>query len=692
MHQLSPNSLDVLGIEPILTLLRMTLKNQNGVVGFAPGILADADDTAKTLLTLQLSGEAPDITPMVGNFRSKSGFKTFELERNPSFSANCNVLLALGLSDDVNCHISEIQRVTEYLVSSWKTGNFSDKWNISPRYSIMLLSSAFIQLLRRYDDGDLTDLSENLVQKEIPLCLCQVTAHTIRDQNEDGSWESSLEATAYSVLTISHILKLPFHETVSRYPLMRLVFKAQDFLSKHLSVGQKNDHDYLWIEKVAYGSTLLRKTYSITAIHTSLEQASWTPKMARLFQLSMAASKTDQLFNKIPYIKESPQLLRNIALLESMHWSKSLHESKYTIFSKGTMQPGDDKYFHFIPLIWTTCNTIGNSVLSSDVMWDMILLSLLVYQVDEFMESIVANMSESTIHEIKKHINADLMLNFECNTHSGAHESNLSEIGVHSPSYTEVTNGGCSQEIVVGFMPDAVVLVLKNFARHILRHPKVTRASQALKKDLSDKICSFILAHLAHICDNHQLKAARNHQGTLSDTQNPRSCGDYYKWVHATGAEDTSCPLSYIFFLCLISEKPGKSCLRSPLAQYTNQSVMRHLATMCRQYNDYGSAVRDMEEGNLNSLDFLGFWQGDGPTLSYTNADIRQTQYPIQRWKDELLEVAGFERKCMELSLRHLEEADVPQLTIRQLEVFIKVTDLFGQLYVYKDLTNRVRK
>lgn len=54
--------------------------------------------------------------------------------------------------------------------------------------------------------------------------------------------------------------------------------------------------------------------------------------------------------------------------------------------------------------------------------------------------------------------------------------------------------------------------------------------------------------------------------------------------------------------MCLVSRVHGyfDRCQ----AQYYSASIARHLATMCRQYNDYGSIARDTEEANLNSLDF----------------------------------------------------------------------------------------
>jgi hypothetical protein len=48
-----------------------------------------------------------------------------------------------------------------------------------------------------------------------------------------------------------------------------------------------------------------------------------------------------------------------------------------------------DKYMEFIPMIWFTCNYKNSQMLFYKTMWEMVLLSLFNFQVDEYMESVV---------------------------------------------------------------------------------------------------------------------------------------------------------------------------------------------------------------------------------------------------------------------------------------------------------------
>lgn len=49
------------------------------------------------------------------------------------------------------------------------------------------------------------------------------------------------------------------------------------------------------------------------------------------------------------------------------------------------------------------------------------------------------------------------------------------------------------------------------------------------------------------------------------------------------------------------------------------------------------------------------------------------------------MRIAGYERECLVLAMRRLREV-LPSRTMQCLEVFVDVTDLFGQIYVARDM------
>lgn len=148
-------SIEVLGkenLERVASYLEGHLQNQQGLLGFgqipyltsifetnrsnaAPSVLADADDTAKAVLTLNLLERAASPDDLIEHFKTDQGhFRTYPGERDASFSANCNVLKALLHTPDVEKYESQISRITVFLCDSWWSGAVKDKW-VSNEYS-----------------------------------------------------------------------------------------------------------------------------------------------------------------------------------------------------------------------------------------------------------------------------------------------------------------------------------------------------------------------------------------------------------------------------------------------------------------------------------------------------------------------------------------------------------------------------
>ncbi|KAL4999865.1 hypothetical protein BDV10DRAFT_200525 [Aspergillus recurvatus] len=683
---------------PVKSYLQETLASQDGVTGFASGILADADDTARVLLTLGLLDVDTDFCPMIAHFRSGAYFKTYELERNPSFSANCNVLLALVESHEAQRHIDTIEAISLYLVEASKGGNMRDKWNSSIRYSAMLFSLAVTRLLRRYGNGDLVGRLQAPLSRDIVICLSQILARTLIDQQEDGSWDSSTEVTAYCALTISQMMRLPFHEDIRNAQMSPALSRARGYLTRH----QKDPitpsrEDYLWIEKLSYASSLLRKAYIVAAIHASCDQLPCTEALAELFQASPAARKMITLLLSTPLLQQfSPTPFRDLelVLLEARHWSDHLYHAKSLSSVSADNGSGSRKLFDLIPLIFTTCNHRAGLALTPHTLWNMIHLSLLVYQVDEVMESVAIQMSDNELTELHKHLRSS-----------------------------------CS-------LPESLLRRLHPFIEHVLHHPQVQEAPLDIQHELADELRRFLSAHIEHVRANMALKRQRDSAaggasfGNNSHPVYSKTTSTYYQWVHSIGAADTSCPFASLFFMCLISkcnptnrhsQSDSYFCFKDAQSQYLSRAAIRHLSAMCRQYNDCGSAARDRAERNLSSLDFLesSMCLSD-PYVPYPYSSVNgngqprdldseptSLSLPLSTLKEALMEISEFERTCLQLALRRLGavsisstnmststrslDADANAIALRRFGVFVDITDLFGQVYVLQDLTSRIR-
>ena len=90
---------------------------------------ADADDSAKAILTLNLLGRRVHAKSLTDHFRlSNHHFRTYLGERDASFSANCNVLRAILEVPNAYDHIADVKNVAYFLCDSWWSGTIEDKW------------------------------------------------------------------------------------------------------------------------------------------------------------------------------------------------------------------------------------------------------------------------------------------------------------------------------------------------------------------------------------------------------------------------------------------------------------------------------------------------------------------------------------------------------------------------------------
>lgn len=695
-------SLGHVDLSPVMSFFLETMKQQGSLVGFAPRILEDADCTARNLLMfmrLRHLGCATtvDIAPLVNKFETARCFKTYELERNPSLSANCNVVLALlELEHESNDqYASQIEKALMFLLGLVETEDrgITDKWNISSEYSYMLLVEVIVLALKQYNAGRLQAIPRDVFTDRIPKTLCRIISQVLAAQQSDGSWGHSLEVTSYSILGLSHALRLPWGSSICGY-LTDRISQAKSFLAAEYPRAEKED--YLWIEKTTYQSSLLRMAYCSMALHTTVTLEKWSNSMVNTFTyVSSQSSTMKKLFSMLPLLEKVPTPLLDLVLVEAKYHASDLATGRNSVLPRGDLPLSKDKYLGYIPVIWLLCNQINNQVLPAGVIVDMLRLSQLTFQVDEYMETTVAGLSQEEVGLLESWIRSECSSKRAAELQNGTGHfealQNGHGNGVHINGFKEDAHSPC--------MLSSVQIALRKFIRYILHHEAVLRSSPLIQQFLATELSEFLLAHMRQNSDNVWLK---NHKCDSAQAGFARPRPSYFSWARSTGADHTSCPFSFRFFMCLIS-KPNQvqSCFESAQAQYFSSSVTRHLATMCRQYNDYGSIMRDAEENNLNSVDFAEFqagaWKGESvkPELAREgsrNGERSLWTSGLRSARESLMAIAEFERKLMELSFRALKEVVSSPEAIEGLKVLIDVTDLFGQLYVAKDIASRKRK
>jgi halimadienyl-diphosphate synthase len=167
--------------QPHLDFLQNAWEPGKGIGPAANYTPKDSDDSSIAFEVLSRFNRPCDLEAIL-HYEQKNHFRCFQLEANPSISANIHVLGALRQAGLEANHPS-VQKIARFLALSKMDATFwFDKWHISPYYSS---AHAIITCAGYMDD---------LVESTI--------AWISQTQNADGSWgyySSTAEETAYCI-------------------------------------------------------------------------------------------------------------------------------------------------------------------------------------------------------------------------------------------------------------------------------------------------------------------------------------------------------------------------------------------------------------------------------------------------------------------------------------------------------------
>ncbi|OJJ05787.1 hypothetical protein ASPVEDRAFT_137870 [Aspergillus versicolor CBS 583.65] len=659
----SPADLESAELSKMKEFLKRAFENENGTLRFAPYFSPDVDDTAKTITSLNLLGEPVTPQKMVEMFDHEGHFLTYPGERDPSLTANCNAMMALLRQPDVSVYARQVVKIAKFVCDYWwkADGRIKDKWNTCYLYPSLLVVEALTDLLESIENGQLPDTFDQDTQSRIAVTLFQACFRALLDQQDDGSWNQSLEETAYGLLILTEARRLRFFDDLEA-PLSDAIQRGVVFVS---SIGDI-PASYIWTEKVSYASTLLTESYLLAALKTAMSQPGsavgsslWNTPTARM-------KKHVELFHQAPLFKSLPKWELHGSMVEAALFHPLLRARKEQAFPRNDIE--EDKYFDVIPLFWTSANNRVRTYASTWFLYEMTVIALLNFQVDEFMESAAGPAFQGRMQDLRQLI-VKLLPDEEPRQNGHTNGTTTNGAGAEDPSY------------------EMVYTQLSRFLKHVLHHPTVQSSSLWDQKILRRELRTYLLAHATQAEDSARLPQQQTSRSKSSETST------FFKWVRTISADHISCPYSFAFISCLLGTTStprggGTDCFPTAQEKYLSAAVCRHLSTMCRMYNDLGSAERDRDEGNLNSIDFPEFGSHES----------------IDGKKRELFELAEYERSCYEDAFKRLgnltravaaktRDGEAVRLAERRMAVwtmFCEQVDLYGQVYVIKDISSRI--
>ncbi|KAL8728452.1 MAG: hypothetical protein Q9181_005339 [Wetmoreana brouardii] len=480
-------------------------------------------------------------------------------------------------------------------------------------------------------------------------------------------------------------------------------------------------------------SPVLSKTYRLAALKAAPSTHVWGTKVRDLADATAKGplEKITKLFLQLSLFSHEPRWRLEASLIEGHLFYPKLKRDSPIIFPRKDMVK--DEYLTYIPCTWTTVNNYRGNPLSGKILWEMMVLSMLNYQVGEFMEAVVGEAFKDNLEPV-----SDLIKDI-CRRASNAVEGydmspeteQINETnGASKERPIAEGNGNVSESankkrrtnhMMATSSPDLLEIAetLEAFITHQTTYTLVKHSSPSDRKALVAELKTFLLVHVTQIEDNarfssqHQQQSLDPTRGTAVVSYTPPQTS-YFTWVRTTSANHTSCPYSLAYLSCLLggaanikASRNGtasgsggeiRDCFPTAKAKFYSQALCGHLAAMCRQYNDYGSVARDREEGNVNSVNFSEFHNSttgrDMATVVGGNGDgdgDGDGEGRDERIKKRVREIAQFERECLNFAKEKLDDeldtlGEGMKIVKEAVGVFVDVADLYGQIYVKSDI------
>ena len=550
---------------------------------------------------------------------------------------------------------------------------------------MMLLAQTFMKLLMLWDDSQLQLLHQDTVQNRINRVLMQILNRTLMTQNTQGTWDmgTSPEVNAYAILTLLALGSLPQSKPIKSQILSAIQNGRQ---ALEMSEADWSKPRYVWIAKENYGSGAFSESYCLAAMHGSFLTHEWSCKMGIMDSAQpMHLRKMTQFISSLEAYSAVPGWKILTSVIEGFSYLPELTQTKSAIFP--AIAPSEEKYPSYIPCSWIVVNNLAGLFLDANLLWDMMVISMLNFQVDTYMESEITALRQEDMSSLISIIRT-LCENPPTERHETAGKNVASNGIFQQPSISDRSQSGRDQTL------EEIKGVLFRFVGAVIDHPRVQMAAPNSCNALRTTMQTFLVSHIQQIEDNSRFRS-----------QDPTPCGGfqvfrtprttYHTWSHTTAASHTAGPYSFSFFLCHTSVQPTGSpeCLQSGYQKYLADELSSHVAVMTRLYNDYSSILRDHAEGNLNSVNFPDFHSkhNDDPQTQVDH--IKETEI-----KSQLLALAQYERSRASAVTQALIESLMGDSAVganpkfaNALKLFTGVAEFWAEVCLARDLGIKIK-
>ena len=554
--------------------------------------------------------------------------------------------------------------------------------NISPYYTMMLLVECFAKMQGLSKTGSLELSKGQFMEQSGPVAITQILVKILSTQDADGGWgvQSCTESTAYALIALRALADLPFMH-VLHHEIRSAIAQGFKALSSMLDAGSE-PHD-LWVGKIAASSQELLEAYVSAAMRINpAEYMCSDDDGGSIKEQTQRITAFSKFFSGLKHLSGEKSFVIKGSILEATYYKSLLKSMRTQIFPQTSAKEAD-KYLDYIPTMWILSSACRRLYAPPEYLFDMMVLSMFVFLVDEYMESTVAHFSEEEFVVFEKALREIHPIS----------TSSLTDplLPGFLPGLDELeTANGVSEAHIRSPRVDAAILVFRSFALAVMKYPRVSSGSQSDLLELRSETQNYLLYHIMQLEDNARLAKQECNPDQNSRFQTPRT--SYATWLHTIGAGHISGPWAFAFLQCLLggSVRGGADCFTTVKQKLMAYNMNRHIGSFSRMFNDYGSVIRDRDERNLNSINFPEFFFQPHEGMHTNNAGVHDA-------KATLLAAARYERKCAndsgEVLFKELEAENAAGRTIsRYLQIYLGACEQFADMYLTRDVTNRVTK
>lgn len=702
----TPQDLGARALDNAAGFLYECLQLESGVTGFAPYVESDADNTAQTISALCQLGR--DVSPqgLIDRYETRQNFKTHTQDRNPSFRTNCLVLQSLlDLLPSNNQYMPQIEKCVKYICSSWWTTNGQIKdqsvsvksssnsqkadcylQNTSRHYPTMLMAKVLMRLIRLWEQGFVPVPDDSSMRNKVIISLFQALTRTLQSQNTDGSWGSGqrCETTAYSIITLTKLASLSSAPRVKMQSTLAIK-NGRDYLSKNYLPF--SEPELVWTGKTTSGSSTLHQAYVLAALKAPIPRQDSGPTIESHFEIPLAkVTIQTKYYRRQPWFTDTPEWLIQASLIEGNLFLPQIRDVRYVVFPSDDM--ADDQHFDFIPFMWISSNIVDKRLIGAEFLHQMMILSMLNRQFEEYMENVVGESFAGCMFEIEDIIRSIFQ---ELETYSKEQYSCGDHVGDTTRSSTAT-------------MISDVRSVLYRFISHILNHPYVLMASTHDQAQLICELQSFLLSRVSQLSKTEGVQSAK------------------------APTDQTAHPYTFAFFTCIVGNQGLSSSvglrrdfLETPEQQFLAADLIRHMsiisfmssnakeqqttapAMQAKRRNTSFSSSQQPFDRSVSSTSTTSSCYGEegfspiSPVSSISSASSgspnaskfpgRSFSRPFQpasadlEHSSQLIRLLRHERRSLNFCLDSLREAGVNRPTANVLKLFVEVTELSEQIY-----------